>query len=190
MSDKTLEQLEEQMDAIKVKLQAQVQEIVDITCNDLPEYVLKNVRRAFIEDVEYGEKKSDRDLAEFKVRVRDFGQKLSQEVRTALLSDMDAWWSKSISLEGAGKTLEENAAIYAHLAVISDRVIAFLKSEQLAPIEVEYHTPARFINGKYLPGIIEKYWALLADLRAKEEEHEVLDREARKAHLAARWDSL
>ena len=38
--------------------------------------------------------------------------------------------------------------------------------------------------------MIEKYWAKLADLRAAEEERELLDREARKARIAQRWDSL
>ena len=188
--DKTLEQLDEQMDAIKAKLHGQITELVDIICNDLPDYALKNIRRAFIEDVDSSERKTDRELAEFKARVQAFGKKLSDDVRASLLENLEDWWGSDVSLEGAGKTLDGNAAISKRLSVVSERILAFLKDEGLTEIEVSYHTPARFINGKYPPGMIEKYWSQLSLLRAAEEEHAVLDREARKAKLAARWDSL
>ena len=190
MGDKSLEELNEQIDAIKAKLQLQISELVDIICNDLPEYALKNIRRAFIEDVDFAEQKSDAELAEFKARVGEFGKKLSQDVRTSLLEDMDAWWGNQVSIEGAGKTLDGNPVIPRKLSVISERIKAFLEAEHLQKIDIEYHTPARFIDGKYPPGMIEKYWSQLAILRTAEEERSILDREARKARLAQRWDSI
>ncbi|MBR4984961.1 MAG: hypothetical protein IKY83_04400 [Proteobacteria bacterium] len=186
----TIGQLDERIDQIKEKLQSQITELVDIIVNDLPEYVLKHIRRAFIEDVDFAEKKSDDDLKAFKARVSEFGKKLSDDVRASLLEDMDAWWGKDVSVSGASKTLDGNPAISAKLSVISQRILEFMDAESLARVEVVYRTPARFIEGKYPPGMIEKYWAKLADLRAAEEERELLDREARKARIAQRWDSL
>lgn len=190
MSDKTLEQLDEQIDAIKDKLQSQIKELVDIIANDLPDYALKSIRRAFIEDVDSAEQKSDAELAEFKSRVVEFGKKLAEDMRSSLLENMEQWWGNGVSIEGAGKTLDGNKAIYAKLSMISERITAFIESEHLQKIEVIYHTPARFIDGKYPPGMIEKYWSQLAILRNAEEERSVLDREARKARLAQRWDEL
>ena len=72
MSDKTLEQLDEEIEQIKAKLSAQIKDLVDIITNDLPDYALKNIRKAFIEDIDFAESKSDAELAEFKTRVSDF----------------------------------------------------------------------------------------------------------------------
>ncbi len=190
MSDKTLEQLDEQIESIKAKLQLQVSELVNLIANDLPDYALKQIRRAFIEDVDFSEQKSDAELVEFKNRVQTFGKKLSEDVRASLLEDMNDWWNTHVSLDGAGKTLDGNPAISQKLSTISTRICDFINDENLQPVEVVYKTPARFIEGKYPPGMIEKYWSQLAILRAAEEERSVLDREARKARLAQRWDSI
>ena len=190
MGDKTLEQLDEQIETIKAKLQLQISELVTIITNDLPDYALKNIRRAFIEDVDFSEKKSDAELAEFKAKVNDFGKLLANVVRTDLLADMNDWWGPEISLDAAGKTLDGNPKIHEKLAAIATRIADFLEKEKLQKIDIVYHTPARFIDGKYPPGMIEKYWSQLAILRAAEEERAILDREARKARLAERWDSL
>lgn len=190
MSDKTLEQLDEQIESIKAKLQLQISEFVNLISNDLPDYALKQIRRAFIEDVDFSEQKSDAELAEFKEHVAAFGKKLAEDIRTSLLENMNDWWNSDISLDGAGKTLDGNTAIAAKLGIISERICEFIKNENIQPIEVIYKTPARFIDGKYPPGMIEKYWSQLAILRAAEDERAILDREARKARLAQRWDSL
>jgi hypothetical protein len=190
MSEKTLEQLDEEIEQIKAKLSAQIKDLVDIITNDLPDYALKNIRKAFIEDIDFAESKSDAELAEFKTRVADFGKKLASDVRTSLLDNMEDWWGAGISSENGGKKLDGNAAISKKLGVISERIGDFLKSEQLKPIEIHYTTPARFIDGKYPPAFIEKYWAQLANLRSVEEQRAELDLEARKARLAQRWDSI
>lgn len=190
MSDKTLEQLDEQIEAIKAKLQTQITELVDIIVNDLPDYALKNIRKAFIEDVDEAEKKSDEELKAFKGRVAEFGQTLKTDVRASLLDDMEIWWGADVSVDGAGKTLNGNQAVSSRLSVITERICAFIQDENLKPIDIEYHTPARFIDGKYPPGMIEKYWSQITILRAAEEERAELDREARKARVADRWDSL
>ena len=190
MSDKTLEQLDEEIEQIKAKLSAQIKDLVDIITNDLPDYALKNIRKAFIEDIDFAESKSDAELASFKTRVSDFGKQLAGDIRESLLDNMEDWWGAGISSENGGKKLDGNVAITKKLSVISSRIRSFLESEKLKPIDITYTTPARFIDGKYPPAFIEKYWAQLANLRAVEEQRAELDLEARKARLAQRWDSI
>ena len=190
MSEKTLEQLDEEIESIKERLAAQIQEIVVIIVNDLPNYALKNIRRAFIEDVQFSEKMTDEELTAFKARIAEFGRILSEETRSALLENMDKWWGKDVYLESAGKTLDGNLQIAPILNRIGEKITEFIQKEGLKEIEIQYKTPARFIDGKYPPGMIEKYWAQLANLRAAEEQRSELDMEARKARLAQRWDSL
>ena len=184
----TLDQLDEQLEAIRAKLQLQIVELVDVITGDLPTFTLKQIRRAFIEDVEFAEKLSDAELTAFKSRVHAFGDALAVEIRASLLDDMDAWWGKAVPLDAGGKTLDGNPAIAAKLAVIAPKIEAFIDHEHLSPIEISYKTPAYFIQGKYAPGMIEKYWSQLANLRAAEESRAIVDREERKARLAQRWD--
>ena len=190
MSEKTLEQLDEEIESIKERLAAQIQEIVDIIVNDLPGYALKNIRRAFIEDVQVSEKMTDAELTEFKARIAEFGKTLAEGTRSALLDNMDKWWGKDVFLESAGKTLDGNPQIAPILAGIGVKITEFIRHEGLKEVEIQYKTPARFIDGKYPPGMIETYWAQLANLRSAEEQRSELDMEARKARLAQRWDSL
>ena len=190
MSEKTLVELDEEIAGIKERLSGQISELVEIIVNDLPGYALKNIRRAFIEDVDFAESKSDAELTEFKARIGEFGTKLSEEIRTSLLENLEDWWGKDVSLDNAGKTLNGNAKIRAKLDVINVRLSDFMAKENLKAIDIHYTTPARFIEGKYPPGMIEKYWAQLGILRTAEAQRAELDLEARKARLAQRWDSL
>ena len=86
--------------------------------------------------------------------------------------------------------MDGNPSISPILAGIGTKITEFIRHEGLSEVEIQYKTPARFIDGKYPPGMIEKYWAQLANLRAAEEQRAELDMEARKARLAQRWDSL
>lgn len=190
MSEKTLVQLDEEISTIKERLSAQISELVEVIVNDLPGYALKNIRRAFIEDVEFAESKSDAELTEFKARISAFGQQLSSEIRASLLENLEDWWGQDVALDNAGKTLNGNAKIWAKLDVINVRLSEFMAKENLKASDIHYTTPARFIEGKYPPGMIEKYWSQLGILRAAEAERAELDLEARKARLAQRWDSL
>jgi hypothetical protein len=190
MEDKTLEQLDELLENHKSKLSAQILEIVDLITGDLPDFVLKTVRHAFIEDVNFSEQKSDEELSTFKKHVSEFGQSLSSELRQSLLADMNNWWGQQVSAENSGKSLDGNTAIKNKLNTINQKIAEFIQSEHLQPVEINYKTPARFIEGKYLPGMVEKYWKQLQDLRAVEAKRAELDFEARKARLAQRWDAL
>ncbi len=190
MSEHDLETLNREIEDAKVQLKPQIESICDVICNDLPNFVLKQVRAAFIDDVTYAESKSDSELSALKTRIAEFGNNLKAEIRSKLVADMETWWSATVSLERTGKTLEGNNGVWAVLSEIAPKISAFIAGEGMATLSITYATPARFIDGKYLPGMIEKYWAQLAALRALEEERIAVDNEARKTRQASRWDAL
>lgn len=190
MGEAKLVELNDGIEAIKLQLRLQIEELVDVVSGDLPGYALKAVRRAFIEDVDFAEKRTDNELSQFKNRVADFGQSLSDETRAALMEDMEAWWGAGVDHQLAGKTLEGNARIWAKLVEIGDKTQAFIEKEGLMSISLSYATPARFIDGKYPPGMIEKYWSHLANLRGLEEEMLLANEASRKTHQASRWDTI
>ena len=144
-------------------------------------------RRAFIESVDQVEEKSDDEIADMKRKLSEFSSELVKKYRTLLLDNLDAWIGPDVPLD-TGKTLDANPAISQTLRTIATDVEAFIVELGITPLDIVYKTPAYFINGKYAPGMIEKYWAALADLRALEAEHAAAVRDAKKARMAQRWD--
>jgi len=190
MSEKTLESLHEAIQTSRAKLRLQVEALCEVITEDLPGYVLKKVRAAFVNDVDFAEAKTDVELVALKQNIADFGVALSERVQSHLLSDMEDWWGPDISLEAAGKTLNGNHMVWRKLEAIGTDIEKFIVDAGLEPMSVQYKTPAYFIDGKYLPGLIEKYWAQLAALRAVEEELALTEQEARKTRQASRWDTV
>lgn len=187
MSDKTLDQLDAQIATVRTKLDAQIRDLVEVIVNDIPTFAQKNVRRAFIESVDQVEEKSDDEIADMKRKLSEFSSELVKKYRTLLLDNLDAWIGPDVPLD-TGKTLDANPAISQTLRTIATDVEAFIVELGITPLDIVYKTPAYFINGKYAPGMIEKYWAALADLRALEAEHAAAVRDAQKARMAQRWD--
>lgn len=186
----TLETLEHEIEAARQQLKPQIESICGIISGDLPNFVLRQVRGAFIEDLAFAQSKSDEELRAFKVRIAEFGEALASDIRRALLADLEIWWGKEVSLSQTGKTLEGNAKVWGILSGIPEKISTYMRGEGLTAPVIQYTTPARFIEGKYLPGMIEKYWVQLAALRALEDEHLAAVVEASKAAQATRWDSL
>ncbi|MBQ4359448.1 MAG: hypothetical protein II767_04260 [Proteobacteria bacterium] len=190
MAEQDLVTLNHEIERAKDQLKPQILSICDVIVGDIPNFVLRQVRAAFIEDVSYAESKSDAELTELKARIAAFGADLAKEIREKLTADMETWWGPQVKLEKTGKTLEGNESIWAVLSGIAPRIAKFMESEGIRPTEIRYTTPARFIEGKYLPGMIEKYWAQLSALRALEDERTAADGEARRQRQADRWDSI
>lgn len=187
MNDSALHRLDGRLDSMRSKLDAQIRELADVIVNDIPTFAQKNVRKSFIESVDRVESKSDGEIAELKQKLRDFSASLTEKYRAALLAGMDIWRGSDVALD-AGKTLDGNAAVSAILSQIATDVAEFIEAADLCPIDIVYKTPAYFINGKYAPGMIEKYWMGLAALRALEKEREQAECEAKKVRVAQRWD--
>lgn len=190
MDETKLIKLKTDIETIKLKLKQQIEELVDIITGDLPDYTLKTLRRAFIEDTDFAEKHTNDELTKFKNNVAEFGRTLSEETRNALINDIEIWWGPEVNPQLSAKTLEGNTEVWAKLLQIEKKLLAFIEEKGLAPISLSYATPARFIDGKYPPGMIEKYWAHISNLRKLEEELHLTNEAAKKTRQAERWDSL
>lgn len=190
MSEEKLEQLDEKIVAIEERLAQQVRELVDVITGDIPNFALKQVRKAFIEDVAFAEKQTDAQLSEFKANVETMGKGLSQSVRTSLLEDMSIWECADAAPGDDGKSLNGNPAVARRLEAVARTVSDFIVKSGLKAMEVVYRTPTYFINGKYAPGMIEKYWAELGKLREARQARKAEDLEVRRENLAKRWDMV
>lgn len=165
-------------------------EIRPILAEDFVEFPAYEVRRHFVSTPDLAASLSDEDIA----RVKGLVAARSAEVRDAVVAAMEdpEVWLAGADCDGGGKSLQDNPRLWALTAPVADLVREVLQSAGFpgASEPVEYRMPMRFIHKKYLPGLAEKYWALVGDLReARSRVREAEEGRVREA-LARRWDKL
>jgi hypothetical protein len=170
-----------------VKLAAEIRPIL---AEDFVEFPAYEVRRRFVSAPGFAARMSDDDIARLKTMLAE----RSAQVRDAVVAAMEdaEVWLAGAGFEGTGKSLAENPRLWSLTVPVADLVrevlAAFGFPEEAEPIE--YRMPMRFIHKKYLPGLAEKYWALVADLReAVARVREAEDGRVRET-LAKRWDGV
>ncbi len=181
-----MNEMDAKIGRLETSLRAYGDEIAEIIAIDVPQYMLKMARKAFIEHVEFAEGMDDATLRFFKTKLQELGQQTAKSLRDTL-SEPKLWLN--VENQSSGKTLEGNVEVAKELANISMALQHFLDSEGLAYELEPYHTPARFIEGKYLPGVIEKYWHThlrYCELLSQKREQSIQDR---RSIQAARWDN-
>lgn len=166
-------------------------EVREVLAEDFVEFPAFEVRRRFVSDAAFAATLSDEDVARLKAAVRARAEAARDRV-LADLEDPEVWVAGVDTDVQAGKSLQENARLWALTAPVA-AVVGQVLAEFGFPgagEPVEYRMPMRFIHKKYLPGLAEKYWALVADLRdARSRVREVEDGRVRET-LAKRWDRL
>lgn len=189
MSEKAMNELNERRAVLLAQIERAVEQLCEVIQTDIVGFAIKAVRRAFIEDTHFAQSQSDEALKDFKARLHAFVQGLAQSCSERLRADMDLWLGEDVAAS-EGKTLEANARVWAILAEISPSIARFMHDAGLHGEIAQYKTPMYFIDGKFAPGIIEKYWASLASLRALDQEIEQDAAERLRDEQASRWDNL
>ncbi len=170
-----------------LKLAAEIRQVL---ADDFVEFPVFEVRRRFVSAPGFAQGLSDADIARLKATLSEKAAVARDRV-LASMEDPEAWLAGT-ECEGPGKSLAENAGLWTRTAPIAEAVSEVL-SEFAFPQggePVEYRMPMRFIHKKYLPGLAEKYWTLIAELReARARVREAEDGRVREA-LAKRWDGI
>ena len=97
-----------------------------------------------------------------------------------------------LECDGPGKSFAENQKLWAPTTAAAELVREILSAygfPDTAP-SPEYRMPTWFINGKYLPGIAEKYWGLIAEIREIRVRIREVERDSQRETLRKRWDSI
>jgi hypothetical protein len=171
-----------------LKLAAEVREAL---AEDFLEFPSWEVRRRFVSDPAYAAAMKDEDIARLKEAVKA----RALAARDRVLADLEQPepWLAGAQMEGnPGKSLAENPALWACTAPVAEAVRAVLVEFAFpgADAPVEYRMPMRFIRKKYMPGLAEKYWALVADLREARARIRECEEGLVKEALGKRWDKL
>jgi len=163
-------------------------EIRPVLAEDLLRYPAREVRRRFVADPEFAGRLPDAAIAGMKDAVAARAARARDEIMARM--EEEAAWLAGVDAGGPGKSLAENEALWAPTRLAAEVVAAALK-EYGFPDDGEapdYRMPTWFIGGKYLPGLAEKYWALMAEVREVRSRTGELEQKRVRDALAKRWD--
>lgn len=157
---------------------------------DLAQFPLEEARRRFLADPAVAGSISDTVIGRMKSEL-EAGASAARDRAIEGLSDDALWLSGTTCPPGAGRSFEEHPQLWAATRPIERLVGDVLGRHGLVVQQddpVRYRMPMRFIGRRYLPGLAEKYWALIEDLRQVRRRLVELERDLERDALARRWD--
>jgi len=164
-------------------------EILPILAEDLVKFPEREVRKRFVSSPEFAESLDDATLARLKAEVNRRAEAMRDRV-IALLAE-DARWLAGTEASGPGKSLAENPRLWEATSAAADLVREILTAYGFPQVaECEYRMPTWFISGKYLPGLAEKYWALVAEIREIRARMREVEEGLVRTNLGRRWDRI
>ncbi|MDX9722433.1 MAG: hypothetical protein RBU37_16935 [Myxococcota bacterium] len=190
MEHVNLEDIKARRDATQQRIVREAAELADVVARDIPAFVQRELRRVFVEALDFSESLTDEQLVSIKNRIQSFSKELAETVKKEL-ENGELWLDPKIEIK-VGKTLEQHAPAWAVLQTIAQKTKALaveLGFPNTADLELVYKTPTWFMEGRYAPGMIEKYWNQLGLLREIEAELLAYETEMRRDALAQRWDA-
>lgn len=167
------------------------EEILPVLGEDLLRYPEREVRRRFVTSPDFAESLDDETIAAIK---RDLARRAPQ-VRDRIIHAMseEDRWLCGVEFEGPGRSLAENPKLWEPTSLAVDLVREVLTAYGFPGHEDfprEYKMPTWFILGKYLPGLAEKYWAAIAELREVRARIREVEEGMVRERLERRWDTV
>ncbi len=187
----TIAELEQQAALHRSRVLEVAAEIKALLAEDLPKYVERELKRAFVSAPDFAATLDDETLRSLKEAIRSRRQSRTGEVLAALDLE-DQWFPADATADDERKSISENEPLWTTVNAICD-VVTELRQEYGFPAAsepIEYRPPTWFIGRRYLPSLSEKYWRHVTELAEVESQIGAINDEVSRADLTARWDAL
>lgn len=184
-------ELKEQQGFVRAKALEVVADARAVFAADLPQFVLRELKKAFVASPAFAEGWTDEQIRALKQEAQAKGKEVADQIGEALADD-DLWMRGAQHVEGA-RSLEDHPELWAKLTPICDLARELMVAHGFpgaADAKLQYKQPAWFISGKLMTTVAEKYWRKMVELVALERELEELDGAQRREALKRRWDSI
>jgi hypothetical protein len=189
-TEKTSNEANANVALVTQRLQQNLNDIRKVLEQDLRAFPEREAKRRFLENGTFSEEMDDSTLSAFKEDVSALSGGVAASAIEALSED-SPWLDMRGDLpETDQRSLEWNPVVFQHLQSVAGGVQQVLEKHGF-PAElssVEYKTPTWFIDGLYLPGLIENYWKGLTELRAAQVQVDEVQRVESVQNLADRWE--
>lgn len=188
MDTPSVAELEQHAELLRERVMQVADEVKALLAEDLPRFVEREVKRAFVSQPEFAAKISDDRLRQLKQDIEARGGARRDEILAALGDE--SLWLVDAGADDERKSIAENTALWEQVAGICG-VVTDLQREYGFPEgsePVEYKPPTWFIGRRYLPTLSEKYWRHLRELGEARAQVGSIRREASKSELTKRWD--
>ena len=172
------------------RLQQTLHDIRKVLAADLKAFPGREAKKRFLEGGAFSSALDATVLSAFKIEIDGVGSGLVKSVIEDLGND-SVWLEVSGDLPDTDKrSLEWNPVVFQSLQRVADATSEVLRKHGFPSDSclVDYKTPTWFIDGLYLPGLIENYWKGMAELRAAQNQAEEVTRVEAVQHLADRWE--
>jgi len=167
-----------------------VTEIRNVLSVDLRAFPIRAAKKRYLALPEFAATMTAEKLGELKSALGSAAEERTTLIIGALEDEMI--WVENVTPPGnkPPKTLRDNRSVTEALNGIAEVTHDILKDFGFpaALLDIHYDPPTWFIDGKYLPGLIEKYWKTLAVLRQQSREHKRAQHEHDVQVLAGRWE--
>lgn len=189
----SLEELESQQQQLTEQVMVLAREITAAIAEDITTFMNREVRRRFIEAVDFAESVDDTKVREIKDAIQQQSEALGVDLKETLANE--ALWLIPPPEGELGKQLEPNQGVWSALQRLALGAAEFLAAFHFPAdndegFVIAYRPPSYFVAGKYLPGLVEKYWKLLSRRQRLADEVSAIDLEQRRKTLVERWDRL
>lgn len=182
---------EAQIEAIHDRIRRNAEDIRALLRDDLPAFVVREIKTRFVEQSELATRMTDAQVKAMKEATARAGAALAAQV-DASLEPLEAWLS-GVDAEDGGRHLEQNPDLWGRVARPTVEAVEELLHAHGFPrppegYGVTYKEPARFISGRYLPTLAERYWKLIGELRRIQEQAAAQVKARSRSELARRWE--
>ncbi len=166
-------------------------EVAEILKVDIPYYFESEAKRRFLGNQTWARALSDAQVKALREALRTEGQALT-DATLAALRTLDVWLA-GVECEAQPSSLRDNPRVAELLERVGATLRDILQRFDYPAAEgepIEYREPRRFIGGRHLPALAEKYWKRMAEYRDARTDAEREKAEHEQADLARRWDAI
>ena len=183
-------ELENLLELRTEKLWQVVGEIIALLSEDIPGYMVKQTKVAFLGHVERAETMSVAAVKELKQDAVRIGSELAGSVSTKL-SERAVWLAAPTEVDDI-RSLAAASEVWSIVGEVETALGSLLRScDLLGPEEAvsAYKAPMYFVGGRYFPSLSEHFWKLLKEIRELEQRKVHAQSSVTRDGLLAKWDA-
>ena len=183
-------ELEQRSIMLRQRIRQVAEDVTELLTEDLPLFVERELKRAFINNPEFARTMSDETLQQLKTDISVRGRSGCEQV-IQRLADESIWFPDSAP-EESRHSIAQNTALWGVVSSICDDVVALREAYGFPVSEtpIQYRPPTWFIGRRYLPTLSEKYWKLVGELLDVESKMTEVKSEASQSELSQRWEKF